>query len=90
MKNYKVHMFFTRLHLFYSYFIPIRFYSHFLLSVEVYSEDCVFGACAVETCGGEVITCTRTCVNGVFGDVGCASGDELMSHTCDLLPCGTY
>ena len=61
-----------------------------MLLVEVYSEDCVFDACAVETCGGEVITCTRTCVNGVFGDVGCASGDEFMSHTCDLLPCGTY
>ena len=45
-----------------------------------------FGACS-STCGGGVQTCSRTCANGVFGEDGCPSDQEIKSQTCNPEEC---
>ena len=50
--------------------------------------DCTLPDCATGTCGGENISCSRTCDNGVFGDAGCPAEDEVKTETCQDLVCG--
>ena len=51
--------------------------------------DCDFTAlsmCSV-TCGGGVKECTRTCLNGAFGDDGCPLDEESKMMSCDEQDC---
>ena len=48
--------------------------------------DCTLPACSV-TCGGGTQSCTRTCQNGVFGQVGCASNDQVKTQQCNQQQC---
>ena len=52
-----------------------------------YLQDCYsFDDCS-KTCGGGTQSCTKTCVDGNVGDVGCASGDVLKEQTCNNHAC---
>ena len=51
-------------------------------------QDCDVGACSV-TCGPGTSTCERTCVNGIFGDVGCPYDQQTKTEEClSNDPCG--
>ena len=43
--------------------------------------DCSF------TCGGGISQCQRSCQNGNFGDVGCATDEEFNIVTCNDQDC---
>ena len=53
-----------------------------------YVEDCDLPACA--TCGGETRTCTRTCLNGVFGDPTCPADQETKEEVCNTQACRKF
>ena len=44
--------------------------------------------CSV-TCDEGVKQCTRTCINGGFGDDGCAFDQETKTETCNEQDCRT-
>jgi hypothetical protein len=51
--------------------------------------DCTLDDCATDTCGGEELSCSRTCPGGVFGtDAECLAEDEVKTETCPALACG--
>ena len=51
--------------------------------------DCTLDDCATDTCGGEELSCSRTCPGGVFGtDAECSAEDEVKTETCPALACG--
>ena len=48
-------------------------------------------ACPVDTCGGEEITCTSTCIDASFGEDGCLVTEEVKRKTCAAkTPCGKF
>jgi hypothetical protein len=64
----------------YIFFAIIKFMIKFLV------VDCDV-TCPTDTCGGEQVTCSRTCANGDFGiDAECLSENETKSVTCPALP----
>jgi hypothetical protein len=64
--------------------------NHF--KILILEEDCTLPTCSTGTCGGEQISCTRTCTNGVFGNeaADCAADRETKTDTCALLACGEF
>ena len=57
----------------------------------ILEEDCTLPTCPTGTCGGEAISCTRTCTNGVFGvDAACVADRETKTDTCPPLTCGEF
>ena len=50
-------------------------------------EECAnFSSCSV-TCGGGTQTCSNTCLNGKFGDVGCPEGSKINTQECNKQDC---
>ena len=63
-------------------------FEYLLIAITI---DCtnMIAECSV-TCGGGSHQCERTCENGIFGDIGCATEDQIKLETCNEHACRKY
>ena len=78
----------TRLYFKKQHISSCKTFSHIIILV----VDCAFNVCEPDTCGGEELLCTITCLNGVFGgDEACPEDEEFKTGgNCPLLACGQF
>ena len=58
----------------------------YLLIILVVEKCTNFSACS-ETCGGGSQTCSNTCLNGNFGDIGCQESEKINIQECNKQAC---